>query len=129
MNSFWNNNQGYNPNIYPYPQNTFNTMPKYEIIKVNGEAGAKSFRMAPNSSALLLDETAPIIWLVQTDGAGYSTAIAYDITLHKDVPPININELAARVSQLEETINAKSNFRANKQPKKQSNESTPTPES
>ena len=28
--------------------------PRYEIIKVNGEAGARNFRMAANSSALFL---------------------------------------------------------------------------
>jgi len=41
-----------------------NTMaPHYDIIQVNGEAGARNFRMAPNSTALLLDKTASIIWL------------------------------------------------------------------
>lgn len=43
--------------------------PRYEVIQVNGENGARAFAMAPNSSALLMDATAPIVWLCTTDGA------------------------------------------------------------
>ena len=56
--------------------------PHYDIITVNGEAGAKNFKMAPNSKAALIDETAPIIWLAQTDGTGYLTVTPYDIVPH-----------------------------------------------
>ena len=42
--------------------------PRYEVIQVNGENGARAFAMAPNSSALLMDATAPIVWLCTTDG-------------------------------------------------------------
>lgn len=34
--------------------------PRYEVIQVNGENGARAFAMAPNSSALLMDATAPM---------------------------------------------------------------------
>ncbi len=40
--------------------------------------------MPPNSSILLLDETAPIVWLKMTDGAGYPTLNPYDIAPHQD---------------------------------------------
>ena len=114
-----NNYNGYTP-----------PAPRYELIKVNGEAGARNFRMAPNSQALLLDETAPIIWLAQTDGTGYLTVAPYDITPHQQAQPIDINNLAARVAQLEELINAKqSNFGTNKQPKKQRQHDAATMES
>lgn len=33
---------------------------KYEVIRVNGENGARALQMMPNSSVLLLDDTAPI---------------------------------------------------------------------
>ena len=33
--------------------------------------------MPPNSSIILLDESAPLIWLKMTDGAGYSTITPY----------------------------------------------------
>ena len=101
---------------------TYNYMPpapRYEVIKVNGEAGAKNFRMAPNSNALLLDETAAMIWFAQTDGTGYLTVTPYDIIPHQQVPPVDINNLAARVQQLEDVINARqSNTYSNKQSKK-----------
>ena len=93
--------------------------PHYELIKVNGEAGAKNFKMAPNSATLLLDETAPIVWLVQTDGSGLLTPTPFDIVVHQQPPQIDINNLAARVAQLEERLNDQSNTISNKQSKKQ----------
>lgn len=124
MNDMWGTNNGqYNQNNSMYPNNFGYRTPKYEIIKVNGEAGARNFRMAPNSSALLADETAAIVWFVQTDGAGYLTATPYDITPHQVTPPIDLNNLAERVSQLEELINAKSNSQSIKQSKRQQQQS------
>ena len=41
------------------------------IVRVSGRPGAEAYQMAPNSEVLLLDETAPIVWLKTTDGAGY----------------------------------------------------------
>ena len=35
--------------------------------------------MSPNSSIILLDESAPLIWLKMTDGAGYPTITPYRI--------------------------------------------------
>lgn len=93
--------------------------PRYELIKVNGEAGAKNFKMAPNSATLLLDTTAPIVWLVQTDGSGLLTPTPFDIVAHQTPQPIDINNLAARVAQLEERLNDQSNSFTNKQSKKQ----------
>ena len=43
-----------------------------EVVKVSGINGVNAYQMTPNSSVLLLDTTAPIVWLVQTDGAGYA---------------------------------------------------------
>ena len=59
---------------------------RQEIIRVNGENGARAYQMAPNSSALLLDESAPLVWLVQTDGAGYKTEAPYTITPYQAQP-------------------------------------------
>lgn len=113
-----------NPMFDAMAQNRFgyNYMPapRYEIVKVNGEAGARNFRMAPNSAALLLDETAPIVWLVQTDGSGLLTPTPFDIVPHQTPQQVDITNLATRVAQLEEKINnAQSNTFTNKQSKKQ----------
>ena len=34
---------------------------RQEVVRVSGRNGAEAYQMAPNSSILLLDETAPII--------------------------------------------------------------------
>ena len=61
----------------------------------------------PNSSILLLDETAPIVWLKITDGAGYPTITPYDIAPHKDelqIQQIDTKSLEDRISKLEEIV-------------------------
>lgn len=79
-------------------------LPRMQVIKVNGEAGARNLRMAPNSSTLILDETAPIVWYAQTDGTGYLTVTPFDITPHQVQPQVNLNDLVNRVSKLQEAI-------------------------
>ena len=96
--------------MYDYMQAYQGFYQKMEIIKVNGEAGAKAFRMAPNSSALLLDDTAPIVWLVTTDGAGYLTTIPYRIEEIKPEPPADWKAINERLSKLEEAFNGQSNL-------------------
>lgn len=90
-------------------QNPYLQPQRQEIVHVNGENGARAYQMAPNSNILLLDDTAPIIWLAQTDGAGYKTVNAYNITPHQPEIPIDTKSLEARITKLEEIINAKSN--------------------
>lgn len=100
----------YYSNPYPY-QERLNAMqqqglPRLEVIRVNGKPGAEAFRMAPNSSALLLDETAPVVWLVQSDGAGYHTALPYTIAPMEQRQPEDImKNLETRLSRLEAMIN------------------------
>ena len=105
MNQFY----PYSP-MYPQPQQQ-PFMQKQEVIKVNGENGARALQIAPNSSALLLDETAPIVWLVITDGAGYKTVTPYSITPYQPEPPVDVKSLEERIKRLEEMINGKSNPR------------------
>lgn len=81
-----------------------------QIIRVNGENGARALQMQPNASVLLLDETAPIVWLAQTDGAGYKTVTPYKIEPYVKEPEPDVKALMDRVTKLEEMINAKSNF-------------------
>lgn len=138
MNDLWGN-RNFNSNGMNFGNNGMNNgmmggngyfrnnnyAPHFEITRVNGVEGAKSFQMGPNSNYLLLDNTAPIIWFVQTDGAGLLTPTPYDISPHMDIPPVDINELARKVAQLEEKINnGQSNFSSNKQSKKQRQQST-----
>lgn len=108
MNGFYNNpyqNQLYQSYIQPLQQaQTTN------VVKVNGKPGAEAYQLGPNSSALLLDETAAMVWLVQTDGAGYKTSTAYDIIPHKEVKQEDMfKKLEDRITKLEDKVNAKSN--------------------
>ena len=90
----------YNPYMNYVPSQT-----KQEIIKVNGRNGAEAYQLMPNSSALLLDETAPIVWLVQTDGAGYKTLSAFDLTPHEEINTNNVlKSLDERLTKIEELI-------------------------
>ena len=57
------------PQYNGYPQMRQYGTQRQEVVRVNGEGGANAYQLMPNSSALLLDETAPIVWLVTTDGA------------------------------------------------------------
>ena len=86
--------------MYPY-QYGFQQS-RQEIIRVNGENGARAFQLPPNSSALLLDETNPIVWLAQTDGAGYKQLTAYKIEPYTPARP---EDLEARIKRLEELFN------------------------
>lgn len=79
-----------------------------EVTKVNGRAGAEMYQLAPNSSMLLLDESAPIVWLKQTDGAGYPTLTPYTITPYEPEKPVDVKSLEERIARLEEAINVKS---------------------
>lgn len=98
--NYYNPYTGYPNGNYYSPSNS-----KQEIVKVNGRNGAEAYQMMPNSSALLLDETAPIVWLVQTDGAGYKTLSAFDLTPHKEVNTSNaLKSLDDRLTKIEELI-------------------------
>lgn len=85
-------------NFAPQPQQT-------QVVRVNGRNGAEAYAIGPNSSALLLDESGTLVWLVTTDGAGYKTVAPYDIAPHQDAPAPDYNSLESRIAKLEEKIN------------------------
>ena len=92
-----------NPYANPYFQP--NPYQPSSVIKVNGENGAKAFTLGANSSALLLDESGLMVWLVTSDGAGYKTVTPYDITPHQVAPAPDFGSLESRIKRLEDMIN------------------------
>ena len=104
----------------PYMSQTFQPyasqmLQRQRIVQVNGRQGADTYQIGPDSQALLWDTHDPIVWLIQTDGAGYKTVTAYDIVEHKEVTQNSvIQNLEARINSLEERMegikNGKSNF-------------------
>ena len=82
--------------------------PHYDIIKVNGKNGAEKLEMGPNSSVLLLDMNDPIIWFVQTDGAGYKTCLPYSISAYQEPQETDMQailiQLSNRLTKIEERM-------------------------
>lgn len=79
----------YNPYYYqPQPQ---------QIQRIAGEQSARQVRLAPNSSALFLDEREPIVWLCVSDGVGTVTPTPYDITPHVDKTQETIDNRLKRI--------------------------------
>ena len=91
-------NPYFNPYQVPVAQPT-------QVVRVNGENGAKAYNLGANSSALLLDESGLMVWLVTTDGAGYKTVSAYDISPHEAKPAPDYTSLESRIKRLEDMIN------------------------
>lgn len=82
--------------------------PQKQVDRVNGENGARAFALGPYSSAMLLDESGTMVWLVTTDGAGYKTVQAYDITPHQAAQAPDYGGLENRIRRLEEIIDGNS---------------------
>ena len=88
--------------IKMYPYNYQNILPAQQVLQVNGKASVDSIQMAPNSSVLVMDTTAPIVWLCVSDGVGRVTATPYDVSKHIDPPAPDSVE--ARLAGIEEAI-------------------------
>ena len=116
-------------NPYGYvPQQQMPQVQQTQVVKVNGENGAKAYNIGANSSALLLDESGLMVWLVTSDGAGYKTVSAYDITPHQTEPKPDYVNFESRLQtvekRLEEIMNANArNTSANRKVKSDDAES------
>ena len=93
-----------NPYFNPFPQQPM--IQPTQVTRVNGENGERAYTIGPNSSALLLDESGLIVWLVTSDGAGYKSVTPYDITPHQAEPAPDYGSLESRIKRLEEIVNA-----------------------
>ena len=93
------------PQAYPQPMQPA----PQQVVRVNGENGARAYQIGANSSAMLLDESGALVWLVTSDGAGYKTVAAYDIMPHKEQPAKEYTDLETRVKKLEDMMGGKRN--------------------
>lgn len=95
-----------NPYLSPYYQPTQPVQQTpVQVVRVNGENGARAFQIGANSSALLLDESGLMVWLVTSDGAGYKTVSAYDIAPHQTALAPDYGSLEQRIAKLEGIVN------------------------
>lgn len=94
-------------NPYGYQQTQMPQMqPRQEVVRVNGENGARAFMLPPSSNALLLDETSPVVFFVQTDGGGYKTITPYRLEPVKaEAPADAVKALEQRIKRIEDMMN------------------------
>ena len=103
--NYYNAYAPYNPQAAAMLQQMQGFGARQEIVKVNGRAGADAYQMAgPNCSVVLVDETAPRIYIKATDGAGYPTVTPYRIEPEQEQPAADAKDLEARIKKLEEVI-------------------------
>lgn len=89
-----------------------NWQQRQDVVRVNGRNGADSYPLPPNSSILMLDENEPVVWLKTTDGAGYPTVNAYNISPAQSQEQIDNDRFTAlegRIAALEGILNEQSN--------------------
>ena len=111
--------------------NNFNYNPYYQsspavqtIQKVNGRQGAESYRMGSNSQALLLDESNPIVWLVQTNELGFKTINGFDLVPHVETSQEDsMKNIEDRLKKIEEMLYEQSNSRYSGEKKHSNNNS------
>lgn len=107
----------FSPTPQPYYQNPYssqfpvysqsnpgNVLPPQQIITAKGKSSIDALRMSPNSSILIADETAPIVWKCTSDGLGNVSAEAFDIVPHKDEAKIQQENLQAAVLNIDERL-------------------------
>lgn len=95
-------NYGAYPNLWqPYQRSA---LPQQQIVQVSGAESLTQIQMAPNSSLLAMDQGAPIVYLVQTDGVGKASWTAYDIAPHKDKATVQQESMDARLTALEAAV-------------------------
>ena len=94
--------------MFNYPYNQFpqrpNMLPQQQIIQVNGKASVDTIQLAPNSSILVMDTSAPIVWMCISDGVGKVTSTPYDITVHQEKPPVDMNSIEERLLSVEAAV-------------------------
>ena len=80
-------NNGFPVNYQPYyqapnyQQNTQQQMQGNGIVWVSGEAAAKSYPVAPNTSVALWDSEANVIYIKSADGSGMPSMKVVDYTM------------------------------------------------
>ena len=107
-NPYMNNMNGMN-NMYS-PYSSYSPIPT-EIPRVNGMESAQNYPMAKDSSALVLDSNAPIVYMLKTDSSGFKTIKPFTISEFKPEPEIDMRALLDRVDAIEKRLNDESDNR------------------
>ena len=100
------NNYGYYPNMY---QNAFQNQPVQNqnsgIIWVQGEAGAKSYLVAPNTTVQLWDSENNIIYLKSADATGMPSIKVLDYTIRGNSADTSQNDRTEVFATKDDVLN------------------------
>ena len=95
----------YNPYPYQYPPQPRNDyLPQQQVLQANGKDSVAALKLAPNSSVLIMDTTAPLVWLCVSDSLGNVTSTPYDIAPHQEKAPVDVATVEQRLASAEEKI-------------------------
>lgn len=103
-----------NASFSPYYNNTQmwpqqqQRAPVYHAEPIHGESAAWSFPIG-GGEIWLPDADRDIIWWIRIDQNGNKQVKPFDVTPHEEKPPVDTNDLAARLAAVEEWINGKQN--------------------
>ena len=82
---YYAQNSSLTPNFASFTQNQPSNMQNNGIIWVQGEAGAKSYLVAPNTTVQLWDSEAQTIYLKSADASGMPSIKTLDYTVRDRV--------------------------------------------
>lgn len=74
-------NNGYPATYQPYGYQYQAAQPSTSVIWVQGEAGAKSYLVAPNTSVALFDSEKQVVYIKSADGSGMPSMKILDYTI------------------------------------------------
>ena len=106
------NYQQYYPtqyNAYPTQMSVAPTQStQSSIIWVQGEAGAKSYLVAPNTTVQLWDSESNTIYLKSADGSGMPSIKVLDYTIRSEAPtrPVETFNASSRTDTYKDDLNA-----------------------
>ena len=99
----------FSPYNYIQPRVFNQPLPIYKAEPIHGENAAWQIPMGPNSEIYLPDADEDIIWWIRTDANGNKNVVPFDVTPHQKPQQVDMNEVLARLSAVEEWINGKQN--------------------
>ena len=85
-------------------QQNQNVLPPCQILTASGQASIDNLKMAPNSSVFIAHQTEPLLWKCVSDSLGNVTSLLFDVSLHKEKPPVDVGGLEQRVANIEQFI-------------------------
>ena len=82
--------------------------PIYKADPIHGENAAWAFPIG-GGEIYLPDADKDIIWWIRVDQNGTKSVTPFDVRIHEEPKPVDINSILARLDAVEEWINGKQN--------------------